>query len=93
MLAIQSDCCTAPQRAAAALGRRARAHSHCEALSLAAFFLVDKVHAFISRSAQATPTAANRDDSLRMPRPSIKPLAVYLYAWRVVVSMRLLKES
>ena len=36
MLAIQTDCSTP----AATLGRRA--HSHCEALSLAAF-LVDKV--------------------------------------------------
>ena len=68
MLAIQTNCSTP----AAALGRRA--HSHREALSLAAF-LVDKVG--------AEPQLLRRRF---VGRPSI-------YAWRVVVSMRILKES
>ena len=53
-----------------------RAHSHREALSDAAF-LVDKVWRSHTHSSCG-------DDSIRWTRPS-------KYAWRVVVSMRLLK--
>ena len=70
MLVIQTDYSTP----AAALGRRA--HSHREALSLAAF-LVDKV------LASAEPQLLRRRF---VGRPSI-------YAWRVVVSMHISKES